>query len=127
LWRLDTAAIAGVRLRGDASLLSTLFFELLANAAQSGSGSVEVLARPDGGGVCVRILDRGAGLPGDLEDLFAPFVSGWPGRAGLGLTVAARIAALHGGRVSLSARAGGGAQAEVWLPAADDPSQGGES
>ncbi|NMB73972.1 MAG: HAMP domain-containing histidine kinase [Myxococcales bacterium] len=126
-WRFDTESLAQEQIWGDEALLTALFVELLTNAALSGSGVVEVVAQSVAGGVFVRILDRGTGLPKDLEDPFAPFVSGWPGRAGLGLTVAARIAALHGGRIDLSERAGGGTQAEVWLPAVDEAPPGGES
>lgn len=126
LWRFDFEGLGQACVFGDESLLKTLFAELLSNAVLSGSGVVEVVAAGRAGGVSVRVLDRGTGLAGNLRDPFEPFVSGWPGRAGLGLAVAARIAALHGGRVALSAREGGGAQAEVWLPAAEGDFQGGE-
>lgn len=119
-WRFLLGDLCGVRPWGDAGLLRSLFVELLSNAVLSGSPAVEVRGERDADGVAVQVLDRGAGLDPALQDPFAPFMSAWPGRVGLGLTVAARIAALHGGRVALREREGGGVVAEVWLPMAGD-------
>ncbi len=68
------------------------------------------------------VLDRGPGIPPGLaERLKQPFTrrdearSGSSG-AGLGLAIADRVARLHGGRLDLLAREGGGLEARVTLP-----------
>jgi two-component system osmolarity sensor histidine kinase EnvZ len=68
------------------------------------------------------VLDRGPGIPASqVARLKQPFTrrdearSGSSG-AGLGLAIADRVAALHGGVLELLARPGGGLEARVSLP-----------
>jgi two-component system osmolarity sensor histidine kinase EnvZ len=68
------------------------------------------------------VLDRGPGIPATLVDhLKQPFTrrdearSGTSG-AGLGLAIANRVATLHGGRLDLLPREGGGLEARLTLP-----------
>ena len=77
----------------------------------------------DASGITLSVLDRGPGIESGLaEKLKQPFTrrddarSGASG-AGLGLFIANRVAALHGGRLELLPRAGGGLEARVTLPA----------
>ena len=53
--------------------------------------------------------------------LFEPFAAGRPGGVGLGLALAYRIVALHGGRLRLEPRPEGGTRAAVFLPATPEP------
>jgi signal transduction histidine kinase len=68
------------------------------------------------------VEDRGPGIPpADLPHVFEPFFrsarsTGVPG-SGLGLPLAARIAAAFGGRVAAENRPDGGARFTVTLPA----------
>jgi two-component system, OmpR family, sensor histidine kinase MtrB len=68
------------------------------------------------------VEDAGAGVPRELHaELFEPFRRGpqAPARttgAGIGLTLVARFAALHGGRAWVEDREGGGASFRVLLP-----------
>ncbi|MCB1035375.1 MAG: hypothetical protein KDD47_16240, partial [Acidobacteria bacterium] len=109
-------------LLGDEQLLEHAFRNLLRNAvrAQSESGRddpIIVELGRDAETLFVRIEDRGAGLPEEIgERLFQPFVSGFRGGVGLGLAVSHRIVTLHGGRLRLLNRTGGGARAEVVFP-----------
>jgi len=118
----DTAAADGVTLRGDPQLLERAVRNLLHNAVQaereSGrSGPVEVWAAPSPEGVEVAIQDRGPGLPAEIrERLFHPFATGRRGGVGLGLALAHRIVVLHGGRIRLEDRPGGGTQALLTFP-----------
>ena len=50
------------------------------------------------------------------EKLFDPFFSHSPGGVGMGLALTRRIVLLHGGRVTLENRPGGGARATMWIP-----------
>ncbi|HEX5716857.1 MAG TPA: ATP-binding protein [Thermoanaerobaculia bacterium] len=116
----DTAA--DVCLRGDPQLLERAVRNLLHNAAQAereagGNGPVElgIEAGPDG--VELAVEDRGPGLPPEMrERLFHPFATGRRGGVGLGLALAHRIVTLHGGRIRLEDRPGGGTRALLTFP-----------
>ena len=64
---------------------------------------VEVFLVEVGQWLYITILDNGPGIPASVrETLFDPFVTmGKPNGTGLGLTLARRIAAEHGGSVRL--------------------------
>lgn len=114
---------ADVRLRGDAQLLERALRNLLHNAAQAQSeagteGPVEVGIDLVDGGVELAVEDRGPGVPEEIrERLFLPFATGRRGGVGLGLALAHRIVTLHGGRVRLEDRPGGGTRALLFFPA----------
>jgi two-component system osmolarity sensor histidine kinase EnvZ len=100
-----------------------LLTNLLDNAFAHGGGKVEIAACPEAEGVGLRILDRGPGIPEEEKArLLRPFERLDPARsdsgAGLGLAIAARIARLHGGRLELDNREGGGLEVRIWLPLA---------
>ncbi len=116
-------------LLGDPQLLERAFRNLLHNAVEAareaGGKPVEVaLGRADGF-LEVTVADRGAGIPADLrERLFHPFASGRPGGVGLGLALARRIVVLHGGRLGLEDRPGGGTVARALLPTGENVTKG---
>ena len=64
------------------------------------------------------IEDQGPGVtPGDETRVFSPFVGTGDARStGLGLSLVARIANAHGGRVSARNLASGGARFSMYLP-----------
>ena len=65
----------------------------------------------------ITIDDRGGGLAPEIAGrLFQPFASARPGGAGLGLALARRIVAMHGGTLRLEAREPRGVRAEIRLP-----------
>jgi signal transduction histidine kinase len=100
---------------------------LLSNAEKySGERkSVELHSYLNGGSLCIGVLDRGTGVPaGEEQKIFEEFyrahdslASAVPG-SGLGLTLAARIASDHGGKITLEHREGGGSNFTLWLPLA---------
>ena len=111
------------RVRGDAELLERALKNLLHNAVRAerdaGAPSTVVcrLERRDGG-LAILVEDRGPGLPAEVrERLFQPFVTGRPDGVGLGLSLAHRIIALHGGALRLEDREAGGTRAVVSFPA----------
>jgi two-component system sensor histidine kinase KdpD len=103
---------------------------LLENAAKySAPGSaIELSAERRDGEVCIAVADRGVGVPaGEEERIFEPFYR--PGRpdvgsAGLGLSIARRMAEAQGGSVRYQPRQGGGSTFVLHLPGARDMETG---
>ena len=122
--RVSAAADTDVRLRGDSQLLERALRNLLHNAAQAeqeagGRGPIELsIDRLEGDdGVELAVADRGPGLAPEMrERLFHPFATGRRGGVGLGLALAHRIVTLHGGRIRLDDREGGGTRAVLTFP-----------
>lgn len=118
----------------DAGLLRRALVNLLRNAREAAGlqpGSVvrvggERMTGPDGGAggggrASVRIVveDSGPGIPPEaVPRLFVPFSSAKAGGTGLGLSLVAKIVALHGGSVSVDrSRDLGGASIALAFPA----------
>jgi len=128
---------AGVRLRslgqapvwtdGDHDLIASAVASLIDNAIKySGRGTeVQVSAWSDARGVWIMVRDFGAGVPpAELPRLTERFyrmdrARTQPGN-GLGLSIVAAIATLHGGRLELS-NADPGLRAAMLLPQASAP------
>ncbi len=115
---------APLTVRGDAFILRSAVTNLLENAIDfSPEGAeVEVGLGVVDGMAAVSIRDRGPGIPDYArERVFERFFSlrhhaaGRKG-TGLGLTLVKEAAELHGGRVELAEREGGGTEARLFLP-----------
>jgi signal transduction histidine kinase len=114
-----------VLVSGDADALARVVNNLLSNAVKYGVSGGEVSLRLlTGPGMAeLQVLDRGPGIPdGCSERVFEEFfraddalASGVAG-AGLGLTLARRIAQDHGGDVTFKRRKGGGSVFRFTLP-----------
>ena len=105
---------------GDPVQLRQVFVNLLENAvhAASPSGRVAVVARRVNAVVELDIEDTGPGVdPGTRRRLIEPLITTKERGVGLGLALVKRIAERHGGDVTYSDRAGGGARFTVRLPA----------
>jgi signal transduction histidine kinase len=108
----------------DVSLVERVLDNLLENALEHApdTGEIEVAVTCNQGGFEVVVSDRGPGIPeAHLESIFEPFRRGVAGdrargHAGLGLTIARRIARLHGGELRVANREGSGARFCLWLP-----------
>jgi len=67
----------------------------------------------------IAVLDNGSGISESmLPRLFTPFATSKAQGTGLGLAVSRRIVEAHGGRIEVRNRAGGGAEAALYLPLA---------
>jgi two-component system nitrogen regulation sensor histidine kinase GlnL len=77
---------------------------------RAASGRTRPLAR-------ISVLDSGTGIAeAMLHRLFTPFSTSKPHGTGLGLAISRRIVDAHGGRIEVKNRAGGGAEASVYVP-----------
>jgi signal transduction histidine kinase len=106
-------------------MIRDVLLNLLLNACQSGSTApVEIQLSEDSDLCTVEIADRGTGFGGqDPERLFEAFHTTKKSGTGLGLAIVRRLTQLQGGAVRLLPRAGGGAVAQVALPAAKSHEQ----
>jgi len=112
---------APIWINGDEQALEQLFLNLLLNAVQeTDSGGRVTAAVTLGDDAVVSITDTGHGIPQDaLDKVFEPFFTTKPDGAGLGLAIAWRTAAAHGGRLTIESALGRGTTVEVGLPRAE--------
>jgi two-component system osmolarity sensor histidine kinase EnvZ len=95
---------------------------LVDNAHRYAGGEVMLRVAPEGGSAVIEVLDRGPGIPADqAERMKQPFTRMESARSnvggsGLGLAIVDRIAQMHGGRLDLLPREGGGLVARITLP-----------
>jgi len=127
----DRTALNGARVWADLDLAVRALVLLLENAlACSGDASpVELVVMPKGAEVEIAVADRGPGVPeADAERIFEPLTqldqsaTRERGGLGIGLFVARRIMAAHGGTIRMAARDGGGSVFSLTFPAVTDPS-----
>lgn len=103
--------------------LQRLVTNLVDNALHHGGTDITIHTEQIGQEIRLSVLDRGPGIPhGQAASAMQPFSrldearSGHAG-AGLGLAIVDQIARLHGGKIDLLPRPGGGLEARVTLPA----------
>ena len=111
---------------GNRDAVAQVLLNLLSNAEKYGDGRIDVTTRRSENGLAtVQVSDRGPGVPHGLEEkIFEQFYrahnslsSGIQG-AGLGLTLARRIARANGGDVIYEPHPGGGSQFSIKLSTA---------
>jgi len=97
-------------------------FNLVRNAidALDRDGQITLRARAAGDHVELQVEDDGPGIEGDPKRVFMPFHTTKPTGTGLGLTIAQRIAADHGGELLVESEAGR-TVFTLRLPAAPNP------
>lgn len=110
----------GPEVAADPDRLVQALLNLCLNAIQAmASGGVLRLATglaPDGRAF-VSVADDGAGIDvADKDRIFDPYYTTKAHGTGLGLPIAHKIVAAHGGEIVLAARPGGGTLATVFLP-----------
>ncbi len=109
---------------GEVRLIERVLDNLLDNAIRftPKGGAVSVACARDGDVVRVRVTDTGPGIATeDIDKIFDRFYRGrqpadTSTNAGLGLSIARRIMALHGGELTASHQRGGGSEFAFWLP-----------
>jgi PAS domain S-box-containing protein len=113
----------------DGPKVERIIENLLANAVRHTPPGTPIWIRAEEfeRGVLIAVEDAGGGVSADLRtSLFEPFQQG-PGvpdhapGVGIGLSLVARFAELHGGRAWVQDRPGGGASFRVYLPGSLEP------
>lgn len=108
----------------DAAKVERIVENLVANSIRHTPAGTRVWVRvvPESGGGQIAIEDDGPGIPAGMrEAIFEPFRQADSSRShspgvGIGLSLVARFTELHGGRVWVQEREGGGASFRVFLP-----------
>jgi two-component system phosphate regulon sensor histidine kinase PhoR len=117
---------------GDPFRLEQMFVNLVDNAIKyTEKGSVWVRLEKAETGVVVEVGDSGIGIPEEAQSrVFERFYvvdksrSRKTGGTGLGLSIVKHIVLLHGGRIDLQSRPGGGSRFRVYLPVGTPKGQG---
>jgi signal transduction histidine kinase len=112
----------------DSERLRQVLENLVTNAIKHSPAGEPVMVelaienRIDGKWANVTVADRGPGVPVDqLPTLFTRFAAGAGSTGlGLGLYLAARIAAAHGGSLDVNSTPGAGARFTLALPGVED-------
>ena len=97
---------------------------LIDNALRYSSTPIEIEVRHEGGFAVIEVCDRGPGIPAsEAERMKRPFTRleaarSDAGGSGLGLAIVDRVARMHGGRLDLLPREGGGLVARLLLSTA---------
>lgn len=115
---------SGLDVAGDPELLRSAFENVIRNAVRYGpSGSAVIVTAERHNWIEIIVRDRGPGVPEkDLKLIFEPFyrVDAARDRAGggegLGLAIAARAIAVHGGSIEAHNVPGGGLEVAMRLP-----------
>ncbi len=120
--------IEGERFEADVDVakVERILENLLRNAAKhtAAGTAIHVCVRPAPDGAVLSVEDEGPGVPEAIRaSIFEPFRQGADARAsgsglGIGLSLVAKFAEMHGGGVALRDRPGGGTIFEVRLPEA---------
>ncbi len=114
----------GVIAEVDSAKVERIVENLLINAARHTPGNTRIIVRAERieGGIEIAVDDEGPGVPDELKArIFQPFERGGelaergPGM-GIGLSLVARFAEMHGGRAWVEDRPAGGASFHVYLP-----------
>ena len=124
LMREETANVPPIM--ADAEQLKQVLINILKNAAEAipEGGQVQITTgeetSPDGRVmVAIRIRDNGPGIPADVrERIFDPFFTTKEMGTGLGLCIAARVMAQHGGQLALESSSDQGTIFAIRVPAA---------
>lgn len=126
---LAPGALTETRAHADPHQIKQVLINLVQNAAESIGeiGRITLGARDgalaEGGrrAVVLEVADTGKGIPSEFhENLFDPFFTDKPSGTGLGLPIAARIVAKHGGAITFRSEAAGGTTFSIALPAAEN-------
>ena len=120
---IERAGQGPLPIRADADRLSEVVANIVRNAIQAmpDGGNLAVRTEKAGGMARVVFEDTGPGIPpGHLTRVFEPYYSTKRSGLGLGLALARRIVAAHGGDIEAANRKEGGAVFTLSIPLRED-------
>ena len=108
----------------DGALITRALWNLVENSGKYGAPPIRLSASQQGDLIRLTVEDHGAGIPeADRERVLEPFFRGDRARTpqvnqgfGLGLTLARRIAEVHGGKIQVESAVGGGCKITLEIP-----------
>lgn len=108
-------------MRGDTETIRRAFDNVIRNAIRFSEAGKQVTVdyRLEGGAHCISVADRGPGIDkASIDAMFEPFARGSEESSGfgLGLAIAKRGFAIHGGTITVSNREGGGLVVRLCVP-----------
>ncbi len=119
---MHVTSAQALAVRADPEMLRAALLNVLLNACQSGSESVEVSTVATGNACRIVVADRGAGIPPDVAArIFDAFYTTKQAGTGLGLPIVKRLMDLQQGTIAIRRRDGGGTIAELTVPLAAVP------
>jgi len=118
-------------LKADSGRLRQLLHNLIRNAAEARAKEratitigTRTMKEHGAGWLRLEVADDGPGFPADvLHKPFEPYVTSKQHGSGLGLAISRKIVHEHDGRIAIANGPEGGAQVEVLLPLAIDPTE----
>ena len=123
---LAIGEVTAAQVMADPHQIKQVLINLVQNAVESigDTGRITLSARAgvmsDGrAAVIFEVIDTGKGIPSEFDDhLFDPFFTDKPSGTGLGLPIAARVVAAHGGTLTFRSEMNRGTTFAIALPAA---------
>jgi len=101
----------------DPAQIQQVILNLVRNAREAGSETIEVAAFSEGSELILEVRDRGAGMDGDsMAQALVPFWTTKLEGSGLGLALCREILDNHGGSLNLTPRDGGGLVVSCRIP-----------
>ncbi|MDY0350589.1 MAG: PAS domain S-box protein [Desulfobulbaceae bacterium] len=103
----------------DPRQMKQVFINIIKNSVEAmpDGGQIIVETGLEDNGIAVRISDSGKGIaPGDMKDIFSPFVTTKPRGTGLGLAISRKIIEDHDGEVCVRSELGKGTICTIVLP-----------
>lgn len=114
------ADIADVEIQADYSGLKQILLNLLKNSIEAidlPNCRIQVAVYQEKEQICLKVIDTGSGIIAEnLKNIFNPYFTTKSGGNGLGLAIAAKIIAEHGGTITASSESAKKTEFEIRLP-----------
>lgn len=114
-----TSDVARMDFYGDPDKIKQVFWNLCTNAikAMPTGGLLQIHCSADEKSYIIGFQDNGSGMDEEeLQHMFEPFQSRFPGGLGLGMAIVYRIVSDHDGRLDVQSQPGRGTQIRLILP-----------
>jgi len=108
-----------INIKVDSEKMKSAIINLLENAlyaVEENEGVIELRGYKKGERTIIEVKDNGTGIPEEIQNMvFSPFFSTRKEGYGFGLAIVKKVVELHGGRIELSSKKGGGTRFRIIL------------